>query len=71
MAQNSSKEQPQVNETYKALQRSLVEKSGEGIKSTNQLTAGLNHLAKDGWELIAIDAHDDGQSIYVFRRAAR
>ena len=71
MAQNSCEKQPQVSEAYKALQRSLVEKSAEEIKGTNRLTAGLNHLANEGWELIGIDAHDDGQSIYVFRREAR
>lgn len=58
---------------YKAIDRSKLYELGKKTvekQGDEQLTAGLNALGEEGWQLVAIDSLPNGvRTFYCFRRA--
>ncbi len=54
---------------YKAVARSKVEELAPE-KSKDKLTAGLNKLGEEGWELVTVESPDKQPPLYLFKRPA-
>lgn len=63
LAQTIDRPAKPTAEAYKVVWRSTL-----AGNSPQQLTAGLNKFAGDGWELVEIDPRTNDDAMYIFQR---